>query len=68
VAQVARAVLTVVLYRYAESGAIHPSFPSELLERGLRDPSATVRRLAERIEGDRTRRLRRRVLGEPLDG
>ena len=67
VAQVARAVLTVVLYRYAESGAVNPSFPAELLDRGLRGPSATVRRVAERIEGDRTRRLRSRVLGEALD-
>jgi hypothetical protein len=60
----ARAVLTVVLYRYAESGTIYPAFPAELLERSLRGPSSMLRRLARRIEGDRTRRLRRRVLGD----
>jgi hypothetical protein len=62
--QTARAVLTVVLYRYAESGTVYPAFPAELLERSLRGPSSLLRRLARRIEGDRTRRLRRRVLGD----
>jgi hypothetical protein len=62
--QTARAVLTVVLYRYAESGTVYGAFPSELLEHGLRGPSSLVRRLAQRIEGDRIRRLRRRVLGD----
>jgi hypothetical protein len=62
--QTARAVLTVVLYRYAESGTVYGAFPSELLEHGLRGPSSLVRRLAHRIEGDRIRRLRRRVLGD----
>jgi hypothetical protein len=57
-------VLTVVLYRYAESGTVYPAFPTELLERSLRGPSSLLRRLARRIEGDRTRRLRRRVLGD----
>jgi hypothetical protein len=57
-------VLTVVLYRFAESGTIYPAFPAELLERSLRGPSSMLRRLARRIEGDRTRRLRRRVLGD----
>jgi hypothetical protein len=62
--QTARSVLTVVLYRYAESGTVYGAFPAELLERGLRGPSSIVRRLAQRIEGDRIRRLRRRVLGD----
>ena len=62
--QTARSVLTVVLYRYAESGTVYDAFPAELLERGLRGPSSIVRRLAQRIEGDRIRRLRRRVLGD----
>jgi hypothetical protein len=61
---VARAVLTVVLYRYADSGTVYPDFPAELLQRSVRGPSAVVRRLAQRIEGDRIRRLRRRVLGD----
>jgi len=68
--QTARAVLTVVLYRYAESGTVYDAFPAELLDRGLRGPSGMLRRLAGRIEGDRIRRLRRRVLGdseEPRD-
>ena len=65
--QVARAVLTVVLYRYADSGTVSPEFPAELLDRSIRGPSPVVRRLAERIEGDRVRRLRRRVLGDPED-
>ena len=60
----ARAVLTVVLYRYAESGTVYAAFPAELLEHSLRGTSSMLRRLAERIEGDRTRRLRRRVLGD----
>jgi hypothetical protein len=62
--QTARAVLTVVLYRYADSGTVYGAFPSELLEHGLRGPSSLVRRLAQRIEGDRIRRLRRRILGD----
>jgi hypothetical protein len=60
----ARAVLTVVLYRYAESGTVYPAFPAELLDRGLRGPSSMLRRLARKVEGDRLRRLRRRVLGD----
>jgi hypothetical protein len=63
-AQAARAVLTVVLYRYAESGTLYDAFPAELLDRGLRGPSTMLRRVAGRIEGDRIRRLRRRVLGD----
>jgi Family of unknown function (DUF6159) len=62
--QTARAVLTVVLYRFAESGTVYDAFPADLLERGLRGPSSMVRRLAARIEGDRVRRLRRRLLGD----
>lgn len=37
-AQSARAVLTVVLYRYADSGTVYPAFPAELLERSVRGP------------------------------
>jgi hypothetical protein len=66
-AQAARAVLTVVLYRYGESGKIYPAFPAELLDRSVRGPSGVVRRLTERVDGDRVRRLRRRVLGDPED-
>jgi Family of unknown function (DUF6159) len=66
-AHAARAVLTVVLYRYADSGAVYPAFPAELLDRSVRGPSGIVRRLTQRIEGDRLRRLRRRVLGDPED-
>jgi Family of unknown function (DUF6159) len=62
--QTARAVLTVVLYRFAESGTVYDAFPADLLERGLRGPSSMLRRLARRIEGDRVRRLRRRLLGD----
>jgi hypothetical protein len=62
--QTARAVLTVVLYRFAESGTVYDAFPADLLERGLRGPSSMLRRLARRIEGDRMRRLRRRLLGD----
>ena len=60
----ARAVLTVVLYRYADSGTVYPAFPTELLDRSVRGPSRVLRRLTERIEGDRVRRLRRRMLGD----
>jgi Family of unknown function (DUF6159) len=63
-AEVARAVLTVVLYRYADSGTVYPAFPAELLERSVRGPSSILRRLTERIEGDRIRRLRERLLGD----
>jgi hypothetical protein len=62
--QTARSVLTVVLYRYAESGTVYEAFPAELLDRGLRGPSSLIRRVAARIDGDRIRRLRRRVLGD----
>ena len=61
-AQAARSVLTVVLYRHADSGVVYPAFPLELLERSVRAPSAIVRHLTTRLEGDRLRRLRRRVL------
>ena len=63
-AQVGRTVLTVVLYRYAESGAVYPAFPADLLERTLRGSSSFALSVARRIEGERLRRLRRRVLGE----
>jgi hypothetical protein len=63
-AQVGRTVLTVVLYRYAESGAVYPAFPADLLERSVRGSSKFALSVARRIEGDRLRRLRRRVLGE----
>src|SRR5262245_4255316 len=63
-ARAARAVLTVVLFRYAETGALHPVFPAELLERSVRAPAGPVRRLTQRLEGDRIRRLRSRVLGD----
>jgi hypothetical protein len=53
-----------VLYRYADSGTVYPAFPAELLDRSVRGPASFVRRLAERIEGDRIRRLRRRTLGD----
>jgi hypothetical protein len=66
-AHAARAVITVVLYRYADSGTVYPAFPAELLDRSVRGPSGLVRRLSQRIEGDRLRRLRRRVLGDPED-
>src|SRR3954469_12361607 len=62
--QTARGVLTVVLYRYAETGTLYAAFPAALLEHGVRGPSSLTRRLAKRIEGDRVRRLRRRVLGD----
>jgi hypothetical protein len=65
VAQAARAVLAVVLYRFADSGTLYPAFPSELLERSVRGPSTVLSRLARRIEGDRVRGIRRRVLGDP---
>ena len=65
--QVARAVLTVVLYRYADSRTVYPDFPAELLDRSIRGPSRVVRRLAEQIEGDRVRRGRQRLLGDLED-
>jgi hypothetical protein len=65
--QTARSVITVVLYRYAEAGTVYDAFPAELLDRGLRGPSSTARRVAQRFEGDRIQRLRRRVLGD-IDG
>jgi Family of unknown function (DUF6159) len=67
VAQAARAVLTVMLYRYAESGTVHPGFPAELLARSVRPASDLITRLAARIEGDRLRRFRGRVLGDLED-
>ena len=66
-AQAARAVLTVVLYRYSHAGKVYPTFPAELLDRSVRGPSGFVRRLTQRIDGDRVRRLRRRILGDPAE-
>jgi hypothetical protein len=62
--QGARSVITVVLYRFVTSGTVYSAFPVELLERSVRGPSSAVNRVARRIEGDRLRRLRRRVLGD----
>jgi hypothetical protein len=67
-AQAARTVITVVLYRYAESGTVYPAFPTELLDRSVRGPSNTFMRVARRVEGDRLRRVRdrlREALEEP---
>jgi Family of unknown function (DUF6159) len=64
VAHSARAVLTVVLYRYADAGTIYPAFPAEWLDRSVRGPSSLLRRVTRRIEGDRVRRLRRRIFGD----
>ena len=63
-AQLGRTVLTVVLYKYADSGTVYPAFPEELLERGLRGWGKFTQRVAQRIEGDRVRRLRRKLLGD----
>jgi Family of unknown function (DUF6159) len=62
--QAARAVITVVLYRFVTSGTVYPAFPEELLERSVRAPSGWIARVARRVEGDRLQRLRRRVLGD----
>ncbi len=67
-ANAARAVLAVVLYRFAESGTVTEPFSADLLARGLRPPSAVVGRVARRVEGHRVRRLRERILGGPLPG
>lgn len=66
-AATARGVLTVVLYRYADSGAVHPAFPPELLDRSVRGPSNLIRRATDRLQGERLRRLRRRLLGDLED-
>lgn len=58
----ARTVITVVLYRYADSGTLYPAFPPELLDRSVRGPSNTFRKVAQRVEGRRIRRFRERVL------
>jgi hypothetical protein len=63
--QAARAVLTVVLYRYAESGTVYSAFPADLLERSVTGPSSLVRRIGAHVEGDRLRRLRARLRGDP---
>jgi hypothetical protein len=63
-AQGAKAVVTVVLYRFASTGTVYPAFPAELLERSVRGPSSIMSRIARRIEGERVRRLRQRVIGE----
>jgi hypothetical protein len=66
-AQVGRTVVTVVLYRYADSGTLYAAFPAALLERSVRGPSGWIRSLARRIEGDRVRRLRSRLLDDLED-
>jgi hypothetical protein len=67
-ARAARAVLTVVLYRYAESGTLYAAFPADLLERSVTGPSGLVRRIGTRVEGERVRRLRARLRGDPEAG
>jgi hypothetical protein len=62
VAQAARAVLTVVLYRYAEAGTLYPAFPAAVLDRSVRPPNGLLRRLAHKMEGDRLRRWRKWAL------
>jgi hypothetical protein len=64
VAQGARAVITVVLYKFVSSGTVYPAFPAELLDRSVRGPSGLLRRAIKKIEGDRIRGVRRRVLGD----
>jgi Family of unknown function (DUF6159) len=66
-AQLGRTVLTVVLYKYAQSGTTYPAFPAELLDRGVRGPGRFARSVARRFDGHRLRQLRRKVLGEPGD-
>ncbi len=61
-ANAARTVIIVVLYRYADSGTVYPAFPAELLDRSVRGPSNMFRKVAKKLEGERVRRLRRRVL------
>jgi len=61
-AQAARTVITVVLYRYADSDTVYPAFPAELLDRSLRGPSNTFRRVARRLEGRRLGSVRRKAL------
>jgi hypothetical protein len=65
--QGAKAVITVVLYRFADSGTVYPAFPRELLERSVRGPSTILNRIARRVEGDRLKRLRKRLLGDLED-
>jgi hypothetical protein len=63
-AQSARAVVTVILYRFASDGTVYPAFPVELLQRSVRGPSNILSRVARRVEGNRVHRLRKRVLGD----
>ena len=63
----ARAVLTVVLYRYADSGKLYPAFPAELLDRSVRGPSRLAYAVSRRVENRHVHRLRRRVFGDGGD-
>jgi hypothetical protein len=67
-AQAARVVVTVVLYKFASAGTVYAAFPATLLERSVRGPSSLISRVARRIEGERIRRLRTRVLGNHETG
>ena len=60
----AESLLAVALYRYAEDGTVPPAFDREQLERVMRSPATLVVRAARRIEGERVRRLRARLVGD----
>ena len=59
-----RTVVTVILYRFAESGIVYQAFPTELLERSVRGPSSVMSRVARRFDGHRIRRFRSRILDD----
>jgi hypothetical protein len=54
----ARSILSVAIFRYAESGQAPPGFDGDRLQRLMRRPASMIKRIAARLEGDRVKRLR----------
>src|SRR4051794_38448706 len=60
----ARSILSVALFHIAETGRAPKEVDGERLTRLMRGPTSWVRRLTQRFDGDRLRRLREWVHGD----
>ncbi len=57
----ARSMLSVALFRYAQSGEAPRGFDPARLERLMRSPTPWVKRIGQRFTGERVQRLRTRL-------
>jgi hypothetical protein len=60
----ARSVLGVAIFRLAESGSAPRGFDQAALKRLMRGPTPLIERFARRLDGERLRRLRRRLTAD----